>query len=164
MRVFICQDEGFLCCVKYSVVKSICVISEVFLLHATQDGTHEVQLLQKLRCHIAAATDSLKLLMNGGQLFLQSLVHAGIALHHHLPAQQPVGDVVLLGSAAEPGEDVDQGVLLGVTRNATVLLRQRLCRSRFFADITHPPCLSIHRPDGLPFHPAYQGKDGRTGK
>ena len=85
--------------------------------------------------HAIPGLDTLQFFQNGGQLVPQGLIHPGVALYHHIPAQQPSGDVVLFGKAGEPHSGFNFLSSSGDTRKATVLFLQRLCRSRFFTDM-----------------------------
>ena len=42
----------------------------------------------------------------------EPLIHPGVALYHHIPAQQPSGDVVLFGKAGEPHSGFNFPVLI----------------------------------------------------
>ena len=68
---------------------------------------------QQLIVHSRAVIDSFQLVKDFGKLVFQSLVHSRIALHHHITAQQPLHDVVLLGQSRQCHSRVDQLVFFG---------------------------------------------------
>ena len=73
-----------------------------------------------------------QLVQHSSQLILQCLIDSRIALNHHIPTEQPTVDIVLLGQASEFDRRLNLGILF---RKATALFLQRLCLSKFFADI-----------------------------
>ena len=86
--------------------------NQSFLLHAAQDGGDHPNGVQQFAVHAGPVLDPPQFSKYGGQFVPQGLVDPGIALHHHIPAQEPPGDVVLLGEAGEPDGGLTLLVLL----------------------------------------------------
>lgn len=74
------------------------------LPHAVHDGGDQPDGVQQLPIHAIPGLDTLQFFQNGGQLVPQGLIHPGVALYHHIPAQQPSGDVVLFGIVQREAE------------------------------------------------------------
>src|SRR5699024_766026 len=82
------------------------------LLHAAHDSGDHPNGVQQLAVHVGPVPDPPQLGQHSGQFVPQGLIHPGIALHYHVPAQEPLGDVVLLRQAREPHSGVDLLVFL----------------------------------------------------
>ena len=78
----------------------------------TVSYTHLDVYKRQLPIHAIPGLDTLQFFQNGGQLVPQGLIHPGVALYHHIPAQQPSGDVVLFGKAGEPHSGFNFPVLI----------------------------------------------------
>ena len=93
---------------------------------------------QQLVIDAAAGFYAPQFLENSGEFVPQCLIHSRIALHDHVPLQQPAGNIVLLVKPESRTAVSSWASSSGDTRNATVLFLQRFLRSRFLADIIAP--------------------------
>ena len=86
--------------------------------------------------HAAPGLYPLQFHQHSGNLVPQGLVDPWVALHHHFPAQEPPGDVVLFRQPRERAQRfLSARPPPGDTRNATVLFLHRFLLSLFFSDM-----------------------------
>ena len=66
----------------------------IVLPHSIHNFCDKVDRVQQFVLHASPGLDPPQLVQHSGELISERLIHPRISLYHHIPAQEPPGDIV----------------------------------------------------------------------